>query len=109
METHTAPIPPEAPVSSPPSDKLRLKLQLLREKLTQAFERGEADTSDPIAFIAHRRRVDEAHPVPDPFYKIAQDLSLVTGSDVTHETVRRWHRAYTQPYSPDPAVVAEKA
>ena len=106
MEQHSPTlVPAEAPVSAPPSDKLRLKLQLLREKLTQAYERGDAECTDPIQFIAHRRRRTEDHPVPEPFYKIAQDLSTVAGSDVTHETVRRWHRAYTEslPVAVDPA------
>jgi hypothetical protein len=98
METPTAPI--EAPVSAPPSDKLRLKLQLLREKLGQAYDRGEAETADPIEFIANRRLVDETRPAPMPFYKIAQELSTVASSDVTHETVRRWHRDYTQSQQP---------
>ena len=89
--------PTEAPVSAPPSDRLRLKLQLLREKLSHAHTRGEVETADPIEFIANRRRVTDERPMPEPFYKIASELSAVAGSDVTHETVRRWHRAYTQP------------
>jgi len=102
-QTAPSTIPVEAPVSAPPSDKLRLKLQLLREKLTQAFERGDVDTGDPIVFIAYRRRVTDEHPTPDPFYRIAQDLSAAAGADVTHETVRRWHRAYTAPLKAEAA------
>ena len=85
------------PTISPPSDKLRLKLQLFREKLSHAKDRGETQFADPIEFIAHGRRVTEDHPMPEPFYKIAADLSRVAGADVTHETVRRWNRAFTAP------------
>lgn len=85
------------PTVSPPSDKLRLKLQLLREKLSHAHERGESQFADPIEFIAHGRRVTEDHPTPEPFYKIAAELSQLAGADVTHETVRRWNRAFTAP------------
>lgn len=93
-----------APVPGTPSDKLRLKLQLLREKLSHAKERGETQFADPIDFIAHGRRVTEDHPVPEPFYKIAAELSQIAGADVTHETVRRWNRAFTTPI-----VIAEPA
>lgn len=96
MSNDTVPTPT---VSPPPSDKLRLKLQLLRTKLGHAHAEGRAEFADPIEFIAHRRRITEDHPVADPFYQIAAELSAAAGSSVTHETVRRWHRAFTQPVS----------
>lgn len=88
---------PTPTVSPPPSDKLRLKLQLLRARLAYAHAEGNAECSDPIEFIARRRMVTEEQPVPMPFYQIAAELSAVAGSPVTHETVRRWHRAFSQP------------
>lgn len=88
---------PTPTVSPPASDKLRLKLQLLRTLLGRAHEEGRSEFADPIEFIAWRRRETEDHPVPDPFYTIAVELSQAAGSPVTHETVRRWHRAFTQP------------
>lgn len=71
----------------------KMKLRLVQTHLTKAFEQGETSHDNVLAFIAHHRRVDEGHPMPRPFRHIAIELSDVTGVDVTHEAVRRWHRA----------------
>jgi hypothetical protein len=50
----------------------------------------------PIVYIDHERAREEMRGDhqrgPRPYRLIAIDLTALTGVDVTHETVRRWHR-----------------
>lgn len=63
----------------------------------QAYAKRHADTSSlpatPVEFIQQQRARDDGSRA---FRLIANDLTALTGVDVTHETVRRWYREYRQ-------------
>ncbi len=49
--------------------------------------------SSLIGFIAQRRKVVPPATEPIPYRRIAYELVQLTGVDITHEAVRRWHRS----------------
>jgi hypothetical protein len=83
------------PLTAPPSS-IKAKLELVQHKLRDAHVKGQTPHDEVLGFIAHRRRVDSTQANAQPFRRIAIELSALTGVDVTHEAVRRWHRAAEQ-------------
>lgn len=84
----------ETPVTAPLGQTEDVGSSLRRLVQTRLRQHTEQDL---MAFILQRRTLpDDAPPkaVPVPYRKIAQELVDATGVDITHEAVRRWHRAY---------------
>lgn len=88
-----------APTTSPPiadhSDKSAL-YRLVQAELIRAHAEMRTDEPNLIGFIMERRKtptVGGQVQKPVPFYTIAQELKTLTKVHITHEAVRRWHRA----------------
>lgn len=89
------------PVAPPPLKQIKAKPRVPKSdrylfvcsEYSRAVERGDVEEPTVLEFINTRRQVTEEDPTPCPFRHIAIELSRVTGVDITHESVRRWHRS----------------
>jgi hypothetical protein len=76
-----------APVTGPFASSL---YRLVAEKLP------DSTAASPIEFILARRETTEEQSDPMAYTRIANALSAAAGVYVSHEAIRRWHRAHLE-------------